>query len=119
MGASRAMRRRRVAGANSRAAAPRRTMSTSFLARVRWANVAVALLVAGLLGLVVAWPLLTPDAPVLPPEVGSVQAPAVPLAEAGEHGDRTAPARSRKGAGRRAAEPSRRSRHAAPAGSRR
>ena len=47
-------------------------MRASFLARVRWANVAVAALAAGLLGLVVAWPLLTPEPPALPPETAVV-----------------------------------------------
>ena len=34
--------------------------------RVRWGNVALALAVAAVLALVVAWPLLAPDAPAVP-----------------------------------------------------
>src|SRR3954451_13920179 len=68
MGASWAMRRQRVAGANLPPPGPRRGMTPTFLARVRWPNVAIALTVVALLVLLAAWPRLSPPAPVLPQE---------------------------------------------------
>lgn len=49
------------------------------LSRVRWTNVAAALAAAAILGLVVAWPLLEPEAPRLPPAPSRV-ADAAPTA---------------------------------------
>jgi hypothetical protein len=50
-------------------------MRTGFLARVRWPNVALAAVVVGLLGALVAWPLLSPPPPVLPPGTERVEVP--------------------------------------------
>src|SRR4051794_22170254 len=75
MGASWAMRRRRVAGAKRPALVPRRGMSSGFLARVRWSNVVVALVIVGVLGALVAWPALAPRAPVVAPPVAAVAPP--------------------------------------------
>jgi hypothetical protein len=56
-------------------------MSPGLLARVRWSNVAIAVLVMGLLALLVAWPRLSPHDPALPPAIGPQNAvPANPAA---------------------------------------
>src|SRR3954452_6260956 len=78
MGASWAMRRSRVAGAKPPALVPRTGMSTGFLARVRWRNLAIALAVLALLTLLVAWPALSPPAPVVPPATADVAPPPAP-----------------------------------------
>src|SRR6266536_1579595 len=75
MGAWVAMRRRMLAGAKLRSPGSRRGMSPDLLARVRWPNVGLALLAAGLLAVVVAGPALQPAAPALPADV---PAPALP-----------------------------------------
>src|SRR3954469_1658805 len=101
MGASRAMRRIRLAGANSAALAPRRDMSSSLLGRVRWVNVGIAVVVVALLGLVVAWPVLAPAPPALPtdPVAPGGPAPAAPREDAPDRTEAALPARA--GASRR------------------
>src|SRR4051794_14355698 len=74
-------------GPNSSRPAGRGDMGTQLLARVRWNNVGIVVLAAGLLALVVAWPVLSPGRVVVPPPVvspgGSVPAPVVSSAGGG------------------------------------
>ena len=56
-------------------------MGTELLARVRWNNVGIVALAAGLLVLVIAWPALSPPAPELPrdePRARVAEAPPSP-----------------------------------------
>ncbi|HVL97644.1 MAG TPA: hypothetical protein VM266_17455 [Solirubrobacteraceae bacterium] len=79
-------------------------MTSDLLARVRWTNVGIVLLAAGLLALVAGWPLLSPEAPALPrgdaPVVAATPEPEPVARPAGTRGDGRA-ARARRAEERR------------------
>src|SRR4051794_18416837 len=112
------MRRIRVAGANSAAAVPRTGMTPPLLKRVRWGNVGIGVAALGVLALVVAWPLLSPAAPALPPERPVAAAPSpTPTAPDGADAGAAPPERDRTEA--QLSAPGRASRRREPAVARR
>ena len=66
--------------------------------RVRWGNVALALAVAAVLALIVAWPLLAPAAPAVPgPRAVPVVTPAVPRRSSPRPAPPVAPRQKQRG----------------------